>query len=103
MSKNLHFDESTNTLTVGSVEGVVYTIGGKPVEGDIVLDKDTVVRAIPAPGYVFTRGVETEFKFEISKDIPDVDPDEDEPTEENTSPDFVVDDADDFETGNRQF
>lgn len=67
-SENLEFDESTNTLLVGEVEGVIYKIGGREISGEVQLDKTTVVRAYPAPGFVFPKGVDREFRFEVKKD-----------------------------------
>lgn len=67
MSENLKFDSDTNVLTVGSVEGVNYFIKGRRVEGEVQLDKTTVVTAKPAPGRTFPKGTVSEFKFEVGE------------------------------------
>jgi len=61
------FDESSNTISIPEVENVVFTIGGKPVEGDVVITKNTTVRVSPKPGYVLAKGVERNHRFEARK------------------------------------
>lgn len=69
MSDNLKFDDSTNTLTVTDVDGIDYRIGGKVIEGDVKLTKDTVVTARPQPGYTFSKGAQTQFEFEVNQEL----------------------------------
>jgi hypothetical protein len=47
------YNSATDTITIPSVTGVVYTIDGEPVTGDVVITEDTVVKAYPADGYRF--------------------------------------------------
>lgn len=90
MSENLNFDPETNKLTVSHVDGVEYRIGGKVIEGSVILKKNTTVRARPKPGYVFPRGATTEWTFEVSENPEKV---EDESGEDETvsDPDPVSD------------
>jgi hypothetical protein len=69
VSDNLKFDQSSNTLTVNHVEGVDFMIGGKVIEGEVKLTKNTYVTARPQPGKVFPRGTQTRWKFEVNKDL----------------------------------
>lgn len=49
------YNSSTDEITIPSVTGVVYSIDGEDVTGTYgPITGDTVVRARPAPGYVFT-------------------------------------------------
>lgn len=47
------FDGVTNTITIPAVEGVVYSIDGVTVTGNVVIDSVTDVEARPATGYSF--------------------------------------------------
>jgi hypothetical protein len=69
VSDALSFDEATNTLNVDHVEGVRYLINGKEVNGEVKLTKNTTVRARPEPGFVFARGTQRDYKFEVNKDL----------------------------------
>lgn len=48
------YDSGTDTITIPSVTGVIYMIGGEPVTGGVVITETTVVTAVPAAGYVFS-------------------------------------------------
>jgi hypothetical protein len=45
------FDGTTNTITIPTSTGVVYTINDEPVTGDIVITSVTTVEAAPDNGY----------------------------------------------------
>lgn len=48
------FDAGTNTITIPTVTGVVYSVNGETVlAGPLVITEDTVVHAAPAAGYEF--------------------------------------------------
>jgi hypothetical protein len=48
------FNSGTHTITIPAVTGVVYKIGGvTKAAGPVVITEDTVVNAVPAPGYKF--------------------------------------------------
>lgn len=85
MSDNLKFDSDTNVLTVAAVDGVNYFIRGRRVEGEVKLDKTTVVTAKPAPGRSFPKGTVSEFKFEVGETKPDPVAQNADPVDENTA------------------
>jgi hypothetical protein len=47
------YNASTDTITIPVVTGVVYMIDGEVVTGSVVITMDTLVTAVPAPGYKF--------------------------------------------------
>lgn len=48
------YNDATDTITIPTTTGVVYSINGSPVAaGPVVITEDTVVTASPAPGYHF--------------------------------------------------
>jgi hypothetical protein len=47
------FNQGTNTITIPTVTGVLYTIDGDPVTGDVIITEDTMVVAYPEVGYRF--------------------------------------------------
>lgn len=47
------YNSSTHVITIPTVTGVVYSINGEVVSGDVTITEDTVVTAAPANGYVF--------------------------------------------------
>lgn len=47
------YDSATDTLTIPNITGVIYKINGEVVTGTVVITADTVVNAVPAPGYKF--------------------------------------------------
>lgn len=57
------FDGDTNTITIPTKTGVDYQIEGETKTGDVVIDKDTVVTAVPQSGYDFPTGVTTNWTF----------------------------------------
>lgn len=57
------FDGETNTITIPTVEGVVYRIDGSIVSGEVVIDETTEVEAFPATGYKFPANTNTNWTF----------------------------------------
>ncbi len=57
------FDGTTNTISIPSITGVVYTIEGIPVEGQEVITSTTEVEARPAEGYSFPSGANRSWTF----------------------------------------
>lgn len=47
------YNASTDTITIPTVTGVVYQIDDEPVTGAVVITEDTMVTAVPAPGFRF--------------------------------------------------
>lgn len=61
------FVSGTETITIPSVTGVVYMIDGEVVvAGDIVITEDTVVNAVPAPGYTFPAVTDDDWFFDYT-------------------------------------
>ena len=61
------FVSATNTLTIPTVTGVVYTIDDVEVDaGSIVIDEDTTVDAEPATNYYFTPGTISSWTFDYN-------------------------------------
>ncbi|UVK59307.1 major tail protein [Gordonia phage Pherobrine] len=58
------FDAASDTVTIPSVTGVSYKIGGVPVTGERVIAEQTVVTAEPTPGHKFAAGATTSWTFE---------------------------------------
>lgn len=58
------FNQGTNTITIPTVTGVVYKIGGvvKPA-GAVVITTNTVVTAHPATGYKFPAVIDTDWFY----------------------------------------
>lgn len=61
------FNAGTSTISIPTVEGVDFKIGGQIVEGDVEISKNTVVRRFAKPGFKLAKGSETEFKFVVSE------------------------------------
>lgn len=59
------FDPETNTLTVPKVAGVIYSIDGTPVTGQIVIEEDTEVFAEPVKGMFFKDGTKISEIFRV--------------------------------------
>jgi len=47
------YNAGTDTITIPSITGVIYTINGIVVTGGVVITTDTLVKAHPAAGYKF--------------------------------------------------
>src|SRR5690606_20477350 len=61
------FNSGTNTITIPSVTGVVYSIDGTPVTGTEVIEEDTIVTAAPAEGYYCASGTTTSWEFTFTE------------------------------------
>lgn len=57
------FDGSTNTVSIPTVEGVIYLINGIEAAGDRVIDVSTDVEAVPADGYSFDHTASSNWNF----------------------------------------
>lgn len=57
------FDDVDDTITIPTVTGVVYTINGNVVEGDVGITQATAVYAQPAIGYKFADVTRTQWVF----------------------------------------
>lgn len=58
------FVQGTNTITIPTVTGVVYTIDGvTQAAGPVVITTDTMVHAVPAEGYVFPAVIDTDWLY----------------------------------------
>ena len=58
------FNAGTNTITIPTVTGVIYKVDGETVAaGALVITEDTVVTAVPAPGYVFPDVVDDDWFY----------------------------------------
>lgn len=58
------YNAGTHTITIPTVAGVVYQVNGvTQAAGALVITEDTVVDAIPAPGYKFDKKSDTSFTF----------------------------------------
>lgn len=65
------FDEGTSVITLPAVDGIVYTVGGQPVEGQLEIKKPTTVRVNAAQGLVLDKSVQTHHTFKpVKKDQP---------------------------------
>lgn len=61
------YNNSTHTLTIPSTTGVVYSINDVVVAaGPLVITEDTVVNAVPAPGYRFPTVTDDDWLFDYS-------------------------------------
>jgi hypothetical protein len=61
------FNPATNTITIPTVAGVTYEIGGDPVpSGPVIITEDTLVTAVPNSGYVFTPGVDDDWFYNFT-------------------------------------
>jgi hypothetical protein len=59
------FDGATDTVTIPTKTGVVYTIDGEEVTGDVVISEPTEVRAEAAPGYYLPTGTTRSWYFQV--------------------------------------
>lgn len=60
------FDGETNTITIPTIAGVIYSIDGETVTGDVVITSNTDVEARAAQGYQFPSGATTSWNFDYS-------------------------------------
>lgn len=57
-------------LRIPEVEGVEYLINDKTVKGDVEVDGDVVVTAVPLPGYKFRDVTDAEWDITVSEGVP---------------------------------
>lgn len=57
------FNKSTNTIKLAPVDNIVYTIGGKPVEGEVQITKPTTVRVSAARGFILDKAHTRSYSF----------------------------------------
>lgn len=60
------YDAATDTVTVPTVTGVQYQVNGQPVVGSFVITQDTVVTAVPEPGFTFTPTSDTDWTINFA-------------------------------------
>lgn len=61
------FNSGTNTITIPTVTGVRYTIGGEDVAaGPVVITEDTLVKAYPTTGYHFPTVVDDDWVYDYT-------------------------------------
>lgn len=61
------YDAGTDMITIPAVTGVIYKIGGEVVTGTYgPITEDTVVTAVPAPGYKFTETSDTDWTINFA-------------------------------------
>lgn len=59
------YNDATDTITIPATAGVVYQINGEAVAaGPVVITEDTVVTAVPAPGYRFAAVSDDDWYFD---------------------------------------
>lgn len=59
------FNSGTHTITIPTVTGVIYKIGGVTKTGAVVITEDTVVHAVPAAGYHFPEVTDDDWFFDF--------------------------------------
>lgn len=57
------YNSSTHVITIPTVTGVIYMIDGEVVTGTVTITANTVVNAIPAPGYKFPAVADDDWFF----------------------------------------
>lgn len=57
------FNAATDTITIPSQTGVVYSIDGSTVTGNVVITEITEVEAAPASGYSFPHGTDADWVY----------------------------------------
>lgn len=57
------FNQETNTITIPTVTGVVYKIGGVTKTGTVVITTNTIVKAYPTTGYKFPDDVDNDWAY----------------------------------------
>lgn len=68
----LSLDESTNKVALPEVYGVVYTVSGKPVKGELTIDRPTVVSVSATQGFVLHKSIQRSYVFTPIKDVEEV-------------------------------
>ncbi len=58
---------SGNDVTIPTVEGVQYQIGGQVATGTVTITEDTTVVAVPLPGYEFPDGAVSQWEFTFTE------------------------------------
>lgn len=58
------YDAGSKTITIPTIVGVVYMIDGSVVTGEVVITADTIVTAVPAPGYKFPAVMDDDWLIE---------------------------------------
>lgn len=58
--------QASNNVTIPTIAGVIYTVDDEVVTGVLTITEDIIVKATPAPGYVFPHVVDTDWLFEYS-------------------------------------
>ncbi len=61
------FDGGTNTITIPSTTGVLYTIDEEVVTGEVEILEDTTVVAVPDEEYYFVSNITTEWSFTFTE------------------------------------
>lgn len=59
------YNSSTKVITIPTVTGVVYKIGGVTKTGTVTITEDTVVNAYPAAGYKFPAVTDSDWFFDF--------------------------------------
>lgn len=59
------YNSTTKVITIPTVTGVVYTINGEPVTGDVTITADTLVTAYPASGYKFPVPTDNDWLYDF--------------------------------------
>jgi hypothetical protein len=57
------YNGTTHVITIPTVTGVIYKIGGVTKTGTVTITQSTVVNAVPAPGYVFSQPSDDDWLF----------------------------------------
>lgn len=60
------YNAGTHTITIPTVTGVRYTIGGVTKTGNVVITEDTIVKAYPQPGYKFPAVTDDDWLYDYS-------------------------------------
>lgn len=60
------YNSGTHTITIPTVTGVVYKIGGVTKTGSVVITADTIVKAYPTTGYKFPDVIDDDWFFDFT-------------------------------------
>lgn len=58
------FDTATDTITIPTQDGVIFSINGSPVTGNVTIGEITEVEAAPAPGFSFPPNIDVDWVFD---------------------------------------